>query len=511
MKTTEQVFYLIKSLSKAEKRSFKLFINNYSKGDKNNYALLFDAIDKMEVYDHGLLVKKLADKLNIRTISTLKVQLNELILKSLRMQAANNSDRLKLWQNIDFIDILFEKGLYRQARKLLDKATTAAWKSQNYLALDRLSVLEFNIALKESNKEDLDHYINFTYPKVSEVRKKNEIGAAFEYITIQMRLFLLESTSLGGKQSKERLNTIVSHTLLQSEPNELPLNCQMDYHIIWGHYHYAFDHPNEVYYHRKRALDIAEELGMTYRIWLTHARFLLIGLSTFRLFKELEKEKRHILNYIDNIPKHIQEASFADEVENTLNNIQINSDLDQGNFSAILDYLERLESKYSDETILIDNNLRMAFYFNFAYAYFANGQYKKALRWLNRILNTQEMRALREDLHTYLRIMQICIHYALGNYELIRSLVKSTTRYLKKQNRDIDLLINFLRFANLHFIQPYSSEKSNFFDAIVEQLEENALNQEGKIAMEYIDLISWLKAYYTNDSMENVYKLRHEF
>ena len=54
----EQLFALIKSLTKAEKRYFKLFasVNNTDA----NYILLFDAIDAQDVYDEKRIKEKFA-------------------------------------------------------------------------------------------------------------------------------------------------------------------------------------------------------------------------------------------------------------------------------------------------------------------------------------------------------------------------------------------------------------------------------------------------------------------
>ena len=45
-------------MSKAEKRYFKLYSSRHTLGEKNNYSILFDAIDKQEEYDEGKLMKK---------------------------------------------------------------------------------------------------------------------------------------------------------------------------------------------------------------------------------------------------------------------------------------------------------------------------------------------------------------------------------------------------------------------------------------------------------------------
>jgi len=98
----------------------------------------------------------------------------------------------------DYIAILFEKGLYAQAKKTLSKSKETAKENELYLALDNLAICEYRIAEKESNKEDIKQYIEETYPS----------------------------------------------------------SCQIEYHCIWGHYHYANGNKFETYHYRKKVLEL---------------------------------------------------------------------------------------------------------------------------------------------------------------------------------------------------------------------------------------------------------------
>ena len=53
------LFKLIKSLEKAEKRHFKLYIKRSSANEDLKIVRLFDALDKQEEYDEKSLLKKL--------------------------------------------------------------------------------------------------------------------------------------------------------------------------------------------------------------------------------------------------------------------------------------------------------------------------------------------------------------------------------------------------------------------------------------------------------------------
>jgi len=53
---TDALFQLIRSLEKAEKRHFKLYITRSSAKEDLKIIQLFDALDKMEDYDEKLLL-----------------------------------------------------------------------------------------------------------------------------------------------------------------------------------------------------------------------------------------------------------------------------------------------------------------------------------------------------------------------------------------------------------------------------------------------------------------------
>ena len=51
MKTSDNLFKLVKSLSKSEKGYFKKYANFHVRNEQNNYTKIFDAIDNQKEYD----------------------------------------------------------------------------------------------------------------------------------------------------------------------------------------------------------------------------------------------------------------------------------------------------------------------------------------------------------------------------------------------------------------------------------------------------------------------------
>ncbi len=83
MKPSNELFKLIKSLTKSEKRFFKLS-SALQAGDLN-YLKIFDYIEGQDQYDENSLKAAFADEVFIKHLPSEKNHLYRLILKSLRV------------------------------------------------------------------------------------------------------------------------------------------------------------------------------------------------------------------------------------------------------------------------------------------------------------------------------------------------------------------------------------------------------------------------------------------
>ncbi|HHG85707.1 MAG TPA: hypothetical protein ENJ82_13245, partial [Bacteroidetes bacterium] len=80
MKTQDDLYQLVTSLSRAEKRYFKIYANRHVIGKQNKYVMLFDLLDRQKSYDANLLRKKYPGS----NLSSDKNYLKKLLLKSMR-------------------------------------------------------------------------------------------------------------------------------------------------------------------------------------------------------------------------------------------------------------------------------------------------------------------------------------------------------------------------------------------------------------------------------------------
>ena len=135
----DHLYQLIKSLSKAEKRGFKIYATRTSSSDAK-FIQLFDAIDKAKEYDEDLIFSKITDLKKIQ-LSNLKAHLYKQILVSLRLNYVNHNIDIQLREQIDYARILYDKGLYKQSLKVLDKAKSLS--SNNHRTTLTIEILDF--------------------------------------------------------------------------------------------------------------------------------------------------------------------------------------------------------------------------------------------------------------------------------------------------------------------------------------------------------------------------------
>ncbi|MEO7984500.1 MAG: hypothetical protein ABI688_10500, partial [Bacteroidota bacterium] len=143
-RSTDILFQLIKSLEKAEKRHFKLYIKRSSGKEDLKIVRLFDALDKLKDYDEKALLKKLEDVTKPQ-LANLKTHLYKQILASLRLLKSADSLDLQLNEQFDYAHILYKKGLFIQSLRILERAKEIAKTNQKFNFLPQTIALEKRI------------------------------------------------------------------------------------------------------------------------------------------------------------------------------------------------------------------------------------------------------------------------------------------------------------------------------------------------------------------------------
>ena len=112
-------------------------MSSLQSGEKN-YIKLFDSIEKQNEYDEEAIKEQFKEETFIKHLPSEKNHLYKLILKSLRLFYAENSVSAILAENIQSIEILYNKALYSECGKLVRKAKKIAADHERFYYLFEL-------------------------------------------------------------------------------------------------------------------------------------------------------------------------------------------------------------------------------------------------------------------------------------------------------------------------------------------------------------------------------------
>ena len=93
------LFVLIKSLSKSEKRQFKLYAGRLDINADAKYISLFNLLDKMDDYDEDFIIN--SGIVKKQQLSNLKSHLYKQILISIRLSPLNQNIRIQIREQLE--------------------------------------------------------------------------------------------------------------------------------------------------------------------------------------------------------------------------------------------------------------------------------------------------------------------------------------------------------------------------------------------------------------------------
>ena len=176
-----------------------------------------------------------------------------------------------------------------------------------------------------------------------------------------------------------------------------------------------------------------------------------------------------------------------------------------GDFEQGVLLIKRINTGLEQFITQLDPHSKMIMFYKTACLYFGNSDYKTAIQWLGKIINSQEA-DLREDIHGFARILNLIGHYELGNMELIEYYVRSTYRFLLKKedlHQFQKYILNFLVRLKTNITE---EELHKRFVTLSKNLIPLTKDPYEKRAFMYFDIISWLESKIENRGIQEIIK-----
>lgn len=505
-RSADTLFQLIHSLQKAEKRAFKLYATRHSSNEDLKMIQMFDAIDKMPEYDDAVLLKKLQFTKK-EQLANRKVHLYKQILASLRLLESNEHIDLQLHQQLDYARILYNKGLYLQSLKILERVKEAAREAYQDSFLLQALFLE--------KKIEALHITRSLKDRAGQIAAEATVLMKGLSVTSHLSNLALELygwfVNYGHARNEEDEKSIYNFFHQNIPPHEEIKSFYQKLYYYQSLCWYAFIRLDYLSYYRYT------------QKWVDafHREPQMIAIETGHYIKGMHNlvsahfDLRNDEKFEADL-KVFEDFAATDLVRNNENNAtqtfiylytaKINKHFMHGTFDEGLKLVPELEQKLKDYALYMDAHRVLVFYYKIASLYFGTGDYDNTIIYLSKIINWKVN--LRADLQCYARLLHLIAHFELGNYNLLEYLIKSVYRFMAKMENLSLVEEKIFKFLHQSFHLTAKQVRPEF-EKLLEELKSVEGDKLASRAFSYLDIISWLESKVYNKNVQDV--IRQKF
>lgn len=499
MLRNDSLLRLIDSMSKSEKRNFKLIAQKTGDGNKL-YIQLFDFLVKYEAFDREKIIK-LNPNIKKSQISNLRAILSKQLLRSLRDYNKDVFPEIKARERFDFAKVLYAKGQYRACLEMLDSVKKLAAEIQlkplEYLAINFEKLVEsqhvtksisskaYNLA-KESNTiidnllvtNELSNLSLLLYARYLEkgyVKNQNEYVELHKYFHSLLPIVEIENLDFYQK-----------------------LNLYQSY--VWFH-HMSQDFANYYRYAQKWVNLYDEYPSMRVPATTMYINGLHNVLNSLFMAGKRKMFKESFLTLMQfNNDKDLKlSVNEQGQLQLFKYTHGINSIFMSANYKYGVSFVKELEDTILSKNHIWDPSRIMIFNYKIACVYFGDGDLDSTITYLNKVEDSYKPR-LKVDIQCFAKILNLIAHYELGNELLVSSKIKSVFRFLLKMDELEKVQLEIFKFIR----RTPKMNKSTIMDEF-QQLRNKLIILEKdrfeKRPFLYLDIISWLDSKINKMSM----------
>ncbi|WP_298495647.1 hypothetical protein [uncultured Algibacter sp.] len=488
----DNLFVLIKSLSKSEKRQFKLYVGRLGVNEESKFLKLFNILDKIKAYDEDVILKKGIVKK--QQLSNLKAHLYKQILISLRLNPSHQDIRIQIREQLDFATILYHKGLYKQSLKILDKAKNLAISHEEKNVASEIVELEKVIESQYITRSISNRADELTI-QAKELSLQNVLASKLSNLSLQLYGLFLKMGYIKNDEDYQIITKYFNDRLPKYDINKLGFREKLWLYKSYLWYSFLTVDFLACYKYASKWVDLFYEnkdmIALNPVFFLKGNHYLLESLFYLRQYEKF----KFSLSKLEALTKekwfptddNIDGLAFLYIYNNKFNLHFIEGSFEKGQ-PLIDEVLLRLEN-YKNR---IDEHHIMVFYYKIASMYFGAGNNKKCIYYLEKIISNKSLQ-MREDLLCFSRILNLVAHYEAGLDYNLDELIKSTYKFLIKMEDLYEVQKEFIKFLRgLGDIYPHEVKAE--FIKLHKKLKEYENDPYQSRSFLYLDIISWLES-----------------
>lgn len=493
MRSSDDVFQLIHSLSKSEKRYFKLTAS-MQRGEKN-YLRLFDVLNDMEEYNEEAVRAHFTGERFINQLNVAKRYLYDLILKSLRAFHTDYSPRAEVRELLTSADILREKGLSDQALRLVEKAITIAREHEMFNGLiDAYSTQTMIVPESQLTVEQIDERFDAVDVAV------DQLGNLQRYRRLISRIGKVQYN--GQARTREDFELLEKNRwdpLMDSPDNARSLHARFFHLAVIAHYEYEHGNYEALVGITDQQLALFNEHPwlkttnpLAYIATLGN-RALMFKVMDQRdryraAFEELERNGAALLAHNRLASPRLRANLFA-----TMYISLLNYHRGIGTFEEAAGLMASVDAGLNEHAQYLQEGQMVRLLSSAAEVQFGRGKYRSALDYSNRLLAMDDPKCAAQ-VHEQAHLHNLFIHYELGNFDLLDSLIPATTRFFATRGK----LERFERTVLTHMgrlVRATSdTRRRSALSAFRAELEDLRDDPASRTPMNYFNYEAWVAA-----------------
>lgn len=505
MNKLNTLYILINSLSKAEKRFFKL-TTGLHQGDKV-YVFLYEQMEKNtpenEVYS------LFAGKYKNESFEMAVKHLYRVLLSCLGHLRDKEDIQDKIFKYISMAAILFERELYSEAFLELDNAKKLAVKFENdpLLLLIRRTELKYKSSLlfEDMTEKQL----------VNKQMKINEVTKYSRSINLHLQLYdiLKYRISYQGyarsEKQKDNLNDLVlselsliaNNSYKSFEAEKLHLHFQALYYLNSGNYKAAIRFYKELI----NLFDENKHLIQNPPIYyLSAITGILDTLKASHLYDEMPF-------FIAKL-KELEQAPYATEFIFSIKTLIFQYNLayyiNTGNFSEALEYMNNHGKHLLAKVSLLGLDAQLKLYLSCTVLYLCISDLSGARSMMKKILGSGKVFYSLPSYKTA-RLVNLILQAELGNYELIQNEINSIKRTIHNEKQVYTTEKIVFRFTLAYPLPVYEKTRMQLWQQFKKTFTSIENDKYEQKLLQTFDFLAFIESKLTRVSLAEVLKVQH--
>ena len=470
---SNDLFDLIRSLTKTEKRYYRLHALRYLPG-QNHYTKLFSLIEKQAIYNEKELSQQFSTNKSAAHFAVIKKQLYENILEALHRYDEFSQPEQKVRKGIHYCSLLLKKGLFSQCKKQIIKYKLLAY---------RLEKFEFVIELIEIEKRMIgkQQFTSVSFRQLEQLQEEqniclHQLQISGDYWIKSNRIFKMhyEKKIAPGKINTD-LDELIAKKQFKHFEEATNFKSKLDFLQINALHAFVSNDVLKAYTLNTKFLSLLDEHEHL-KILHTDRYFSVLNnylIDSLLLKKHSELKKGiEVLRSLPGKPEFRHIHNLEANVFRQSYLLELNYYVSSDNYSEAMEIINPVKQglkKYGEK--IAKPNI-VTFRYLLAYILFCNGDYKNCLDETLWILKSKEAEKIT-DIYRDTRMLQLLCHFELGDYLLVESLITSIQRSFIAEKIKFETYKELLRYIK-QSVQKINKPNLNALRGKLTELNENS-------------------------------------